>query len=347
MKPLAGLRVLDLTRVLAGPYCTQLLADLGAEVIKIEPPHGDETREWGPPFQGGVSGYYLSVNRGKEVRRLDLNAEADQVRDLARKADVFVENYKVGGLQKFGLDYQAIKEVNPGIVYCSITGFGQTGPRAQEPGYDAVLQGYCGIMSVTGDPEGPPMKVGVAWVDILTGLHAAVGILAAVREGEGCHLDISLHDCGLAAMANLAQSTLLTDEAPTRKGNAHAQIVPYGSYPAKDGWIVIACGNDRQFARLASALGRPEWIDDPRFLTNPKRVRNRLDLETEIAAMTATESRTHWITLLQKAEVPCGPVNDLKEALADPQTIARGLVHEAVHPEAGTYRALGCPIRFA
>lgn len=346
MKPLAGVRILDLTRVLAGPYCTQLLADLGAEVIKIEPPLGDETREWGPPFRGGVSAYYLSVNRGKEIRRVDLREKADEIRELAASCDVLIENYKVGGLAKFGLDYSQIQAIHPGIIYCSITGFGQTGPRCQELGYDAVAQGYCGIMSVTGDPEGAPMKVGVAWVDILTGLHAAVGILAALRSGKGAWLDLSLFDCGLAAMSNLAQSALITEEAPGRRGNAHAQIVPYGAYPASDGWIVIACGNDGQFERLAGALGRPDWADDPRYLTNPKRVRNRLDLETEIASITGSQPRAHWLNLLNEAGVPAGPVNDLREALADPQALARGSVQAVSHPEAGEFDAVACPIRF-
>jgi len=341
VKPLEGLRVLDLTRVLAGPYCTQLLGQLGAEVIKIEPPGGDETREWGPPFHEDVSAYYLSVNRHKSARRIDLREHAEEVRELARDCHVFVENYRVGGLAKFGLDYGSIREVNPMIVYCSITGFGQTGPRASEPGYDAIAQGYCGIMSVTGDPDGPPMKVGVAWVDILTGLHAAVGILAALREGKGAHLDLSLFDCGLAAMTNLAQSALVTGEAPARKGNMHSQIVPYGTFPASDGWLVIACGNDGQFGRLAGALSREEWVDDPRFITNPKRVRNRMDLEAMIAEITEQMPRAHWLELLGRAGVPVGPVNDLLEAFADPQAIARGVVEEH-----GTYRAVGCPIRF-
>lgn len=345
VQPLAGLRILDLTRVLAGPYCTQLLADLGAEVVKIEPPQGDETREWGPPFVGGVSAYYLSVNRGKEVRRIDLRTEAERVRDLVPDCHVFVENYRVGGLKKFGLDYESVRLLNPNIVYCSITGFGQTGPRAGEPGYDAVAQGYCGIMSVTGDPEGPPMKVGVAWVDILTGLHAAVGILAAIRDGKGGRIDVSLFDCGLAAMTNLAQTALITNEAPGRRGNSHAQIVPYGSYPASDGWIVIACGNDAQFARLARAVGREEWEDDPRFLTNPKRVRNRLELETELADLTSKQTRAHWIAALRRADVPCGPVNDLLEAMSDPQALARDMVADYDQPGAGPCRGLGCPIR--
>jgi crotonobetainyl-CoA:carnitine CoA-transferase CaiB-like acyl-CoA transferase len=346
VKPLAGLRILDLTRVLAGPYCTQLLAQLGADVIKIEPPMGDETREWGPPFRGGVSAYYLSVNRHKETRRADLHEKTDEIRELAKTSDVFIENYRVGGLTKFGLDYNSIKSINPEIVYCSITGFGQTGPRASEPGYDAIAQGYCGIMSVTGEPDGPPMKVGVAWVDILTGLHAAVGILAAVRAGKGAHLDLSLFECGLAAMSNLAQSALVTGEAPGRKGNAHSQIVPYGSFPASDGWIVIACGNDGQFGRLAEALGRPEWPDDPRFLTNPKRVRNRLDLGAEIASITQTKPRSHWLEVIALANVPVGPVNDLQEAFADPQAIARNLIEKAHHPEAGEFETVACPIRF-
>lgn len=335
MNLLSGLRVLDLTRVLAGPYCTQLLADLGADVIKIEPPQGDETREWGPPFQDGVSAYYLSVNQGKETRRIDFKTSADEVRDLAAKADVLVENFRVGDLAKYGLDYPSLSAINPSLIYCSITGFGQDGPRASEPGYDAVLQGYCGVMSVTGEPEGPPMKVGVAWVDVLTGTHAAVAILAAVRQGEGCHIDMSLFDVGLAAMTNLAQVALMTGEAPGRKGNMHSQIVPYGTFTASDGYLVVACGNDRQFERLCEALA-VDWIDDARFVTNPKRVRNRMDLEAMLNEMLRRRPRVHWIRTLGEAGVPCGPVNDLIEAFADPQAKARGM---------GQGGRIGCPIK--
>ncbi len=337
MKVLSGLRILDLTRVLAGPYCTQLLADLGAEVLKIEPPGGDETREWGPPFEDGVSAYYLSVNRGKETRRVDFKTSAHEVRDLAAQVDVLVENYRVGDLARYGLDYAALSALNPKLIYCSITGFGQTGPRAHEPGYDAAIQGYCGIMSVTGEPEGPPMKVGVAWVDVLTGTHAAVAILAALRADKGCHIDMSLLDVGLAAMTNLAQTAIMTGEAPARQGNMHAQIVPYGTFPAADGWLVIACGNDGQFAKLCDLFG-VDWVDEPRFLTNPKRVRNRLDLESMIGEITRQKSRGTWLERLQKAGVPCGPVNDLREALSDPQAVARGVVENG---------RVGCPIRFA
>lgn len=337
VKVLSGLRVLDLTRVLAGPYCTQLLANLGAEVLKIEPPDGDETREWGPPFEDGVSAYFLSVNRGKETRRIDFKSSAEEVRELASKVDVLVENYRVGDLARYGLDYVTLAALNPNLVYCSITGFGQSGPRAQEPGYDAVIQGYCGIMSVTGDAEGPPTKVGVAWVDVLTGTHAAVAILAALRAGKGCHIDMSLFDVGLAAMTNLAQTALMTGEAPTRRGNMHAQIVPYGTFPAADGWLVIACGNDGQFAKLCGALG-VDWVDDPRFVTNPKRVRNRMDLEAMIGEITQKRSRSEWLERFKRAGVPCGPVNDLQEALRDPQTAARNMVLNG---------RVGCPIRFS
>ncbi|MER3602665.1 MAG: CoA transferase, partial [Thermus sp.] len=281
MKPLSSIRVLDLSRVLAGPLCTMVLADLGAEVLKVEPPWGDETRAWGPPFVAGESAYFLSVNRGKKSLALDLKAKEGQaiLRSLARGADVLVENYKVGDLARFGLDYASLREENPKLIYLSLTGFGQTGPRAKEPGYDAALQGYVGIMSVTGEPDGPPMKVGVAWVDVMTGMMGVAAVLAALlereRSGLGQHIDLSLFDVGLFAMANLAQSYLLTGVPPKRLGNAHAQIVPYGAFPAQDGYIILAVGNDEQFRRLCQALDLPALAEDGRFATNRARVENR------------------------------------------------------------------------
>lgn len=383
MSALAGLKVLDLSRVLAGPYCTQTLADLGAEVWKLEPLWGDETRAWGPPFlqskhrpppspaggdEGerhmpgeyadwkvgpeGESAYYLSVNRGKKSVAVNLKDPRGReiVRRLASRADVLIENYKVGDLARYGLDDEALRKLNPRLVYCSITGFGQTGPRASEPGYDAALQGYTGIMSVTGEALGPPMKVGVAWIDLLTGITATSAILAALLEreksGQGQRIDLSLFDVGLAAMANLAQSYLVTGKAPQRKGNAHAQIVPYGAFPASDGWIVLAVGNDGQYAKLCEALGHPELWGDERFKTNPGRVTHRDELVAELSEITKTQPKAHWLGVLQAAGVPSAPVNDLAEAFADPQTEARKMQQELEHPTLGSIPAVGSPLAF-
>ena len=330
MKPLASIKVLDLSRVLAGPLCTLILADLGAEVIKVEPPWGDETRGWGPPFLEGESAYFLSVNRGKRSLALDLKTKEGQevVRRLVGRADVLVENFKTGDLKRYGLDYESLKSLNPRLIYLSLTGFGHTGPRAREPGYDAALQGYTGIMSVTGEPEGPPMKVGVAWIDVMTGMMGAVGVLAALlereRSGEGQHIDLALFDVGLFALANLGESFLLTGKPPKRLGNAHPQIVPYGAFPAEDGWLVLAVGNDEQFRRLCQAVGLPELA--LRFPKNALRVAHRQEVEGALSQVLRTRPRAFWLGLLKEAGVPAAPVNDLKEAFQDPQAEARGAV---------------------
>ena len=350
MKPLSGIKVLDLSRVLAGPLCTLILADLGAEVVKVEPPWGDETRGWGPPFLKGESAYFLAVNRGKRSLALDLKTKKGQevARRLAAGADVLVENFKTGDLGRYRLDYESLKAQNPRLVYLSITGFGHTGPRAQEPGYDAALQGYTGIMSVTGEPEGPPMKVGVAWIDVMTGMMGAVAVLAALlereRSGQGQHIDLSLYDVGLFALANLGESYLLTGAPPKRLGNAHAQIVPYGAFPAADGWIVLAVGNDEQFARLCQVLELPGLKE--RFPRNPMRVENRQEVERALAQVLRTRPRTYWLERLKEAGVPAAPVNDLKEAFADPQAGARGAVWTLAHPLLGALPTLASPLRF-
>lgn len=328
MGALDGLKILDLSRVLAGPYCTQMLGDLGATVWKVEPIWGDETRAWGPPFdESGLSAYFLSVNRNKELIAIDLKSKKGQelIRKLAMQADVLVENFKVGDLARKGLDYESLRGINPRLVYASITGFGQTGPRAKEPGYDAVIQGYTGIMSVTGEPEGAPMKVGIAWIDMMTGMHAAVAILAALRQrdltGDGQHLDLSLFDTGIAALANVGQSYLMFGREPMRWGNAHPQIVPYGAFQCPDGWITLAVGNDAQFERVVTILNLPvrhEWQ------TNAGRVANRQNLEETVASRLIGESRAIWLARFQEAGIPCGPVNTIPEALADPQALARG-----------------------
>lgn len=350
MKPLAGLKVLDLSRVLAGPLCTMILADLGAEVVKVEPPWGDETRGWGPPFVAGESAYFLSVNRGKKSLALDLKAKEGQeaVRRLAAKADVLVENFKTGDLARYGLDYGSLKALNPRLVYLSLTGFGQTGPRAKEPGYDAALQGYTGIMSVTGEPHGPPMKVGVAWIDVMTGMMGAVAVLAALRERErsglGQHVDLSLFDVGLFALVNLGESYLLTGRPPARLGNAHAQIVPYGAFPAADGWLVLAVGNDEQFARLCEALGLGELAE--RFPTNASRVEHREAVVEALSQVLRTRPRAYWLEKFQGIGVPAAPVNDLREAFQDPQAQAREAVWTLPHPLLGSLPTLANPLRF-
>ncbi|UZX15857.1 CoA transferase [Thermus sp. PS18] len=350
MQPLSGIKVLDLSRVLAGPLCTMILADLGAEVIKVEPPWGDETRGWGPPFVKGESAYFLSVNRGKKSLALDLKTLEGQevVRRLAQRADVLVENFKTGDLRRYGLDYESLKELNPRLVYLSITGFGHTGPRAQEPGYDAALQGYTGIMSVTGEPEGPPMKVGVAWIDVMTGMMGAVAVLSALYEREkgglGQHIDLSLFDVGLFALANLGESYLLTGKPPKRLGNAHAQIVPYGAFPAADGWLVLAVGNDEQFARLCQVLDLPDLL--ARFPTNAERVEARKEVVEAISQVLKTQPRAHWLERFREKGIPAAPVNDLAEAFQDPQAQARGAIWTLPHPLLEALPTLANPLRF-
>ncbi len=341
MRSLEGVTVLDLTRVLAGPFCTQVLSDLGARVWKVEPPWGDDTRTWGPPFVGGESAYYLSTNRGKQSIAVNLKSSRGQavVRGLARRADVLVENFKPGDLARSGLDYPSLAGLNPGLVYCSITGFGHTGPRADEPGYDLALQGMTGIMSVTGEAGGPPVRVGVAWIDVLTGLVAAVGILAALRDrdlrGEGQHLDLSLFDVGLMCMANQAQACLLTGVPPGRMGSAHPQIVPYQAFAASDAWFILAVGNDAQFQKMAQAIGHPELGEDARFLTNAERVRAREALTGALAGIFAGRTREEWLRVLRVAGVPASPVWDLCEAFADPHAEVREAVWKVAHPTLG------------
>lgn len=350
MRPLSHIKVLDLSRVLAGPLCTLILADLGAEVIKVEPPWGDETRGWGPPFVQGESAYFLSVNRGKKSLALDLKTLEGQevVRRLAQRADILVENFKTGDLKRYGLDYESLEALNPGLIYLSITGFGHTGPRAQEPGYDAALQGYSGIMSVTGEPDGPPMKVGVAWIDVMTGMMGAVAVLSALfereRSGLGQHIDLSLFDVGLFALANLGESYLLTGKPPKRLGNAHAQIVPYGAFEAADGWLVLAVGNDEQFAKLCQVLGLPDLLR--RFPRNQKRVEARDEVVEAISAVLKTQPRAHWLERLKAAGVPAAPVNDLAEAFQDPQAQAREAIWTLTHPLLGPLPTLANPLRF-
>ena len=341
MQALVGIRILDLSRVLAGPFCTQMLADLGAEVLKLESLQGDDTRRWGPPFDEGESAYYLSANRGKQSLAINLKDPrgADLVRQMALHADVLVENFKCGDMQRFGLDYATLKNLNPRLVYASITGFGQHGPRAKEPGYDAVLQALTGIMSVTGKPDSEPQKVGVAWIDILTGMMAAVGILAALNErhssGEGQYIDLGLFDVGVMAMANVAQSFLMTGTAPRRLGNAHPQIVPYQTFRASDDWLMLAVGNDAQYRRMTLAMDHPELWQDARFRTNAGRVETRDELVSRLQEILASQSRDAWLQRFAAARVPASPVLDMPAVFVDQQATARGLKWRVEHPKLG------------
>jgi crotonobetainyl-CoA:carnitine CoA-transferase CaiB-like acyl-CoA transferase len=335
---LDGLRILDLSRILAGPSATQLLGDLGADVIKVERPgRGDDTRGWGPPYaraadgSDGPSAYFLCANRNKRSIAIDLGTDAGAtlVRRLARSCDVLVENYKVGDLARRGLDYASLRSECPRLVYCSITGFGQTGPRANESGYDFVAQALGGIMSLTGEPEGEPVKVGVGIADLMCGMYAATAILAALRHrdrtGEGQHVDLALYDTQVAWLANEGASYLLTEEVPKRRGNTHATIVPYRVFATRDGHVVLAIGNDAQFARFASMVGRLELVTDARFATNDARVRNRDACDACVGEIIATRATNEWVELLAPAGVPCSPVRTLDGVFADPHTSARGM----------------------
>jgi crotonobetainyl-CoA:carnitine CoA-transferase CaiB-like acyl-CoA transferase len=361
--PLKGVRVLDLSRVLAGPICTQLLGDLGAEVIKVERPGaGDDTRQWGPPFLEDATGnptresaYYLCANRNKRSLAVDIGSAKGQalIRALAVKCDVLVENFKTGGLKKYGLDYDRIHEVNPGLVYCSITGFGQTGPYAPRPGYDLLIQAMGGLMSITGPEGGEPCKVGVAVSDIMCGMYAAVAILAALRakdaSGRGQYIDMALLDAQVAWLANQGQRYLISGEVARRRGNAHPDVVPYQVFKAKDGHIILGVGNDQQFRRFCEFAGRPELADDPRFAGNDRRVRNRDALIPALEAMIASRPAAEWLEGLAARNVPCGPVNNIDQVFADPQVRQRQMTVTLPHPLAasGEVTLLANPVRFS
>ncbi|MFV8824711.1 CaiB/BaiF CoA transferase family protein [Thauera sp. WH-2] len=350
---LSHLRVLDLSRVLAGPWASQLLGDLGAEVIKIERPSGgDDTRAWGPPwFEADGrrdAAYYLSTNRNKESVAVDITHPAGQalVRELAMHCDVLIENYKVGGLKRYGLDFASLQALNPRLVYCSITGFGQDGPYAERPGYDFLLQAMGGLMSLTGEPDGPPQKVGVALTDILTGLYATVGVLAALahreRTNEGQHIDLALLDVQVACLANQAMNYLVSGKAPTRMGNAHPNIVPYQAFPTADGDIVLTIGNDRQWAAFCRLAGREEWITDARFESNAARVEHRQTLIPLLRQTTVMRSTDDWVRALEAAGVPGGPINDLARVFADPQ-----IRHRRMRTEIGGIPQLANPLHLS
>jgi formyl-CoA transferase len=364
-KALEHLRVLDLTRVLAGPWCTQLLADLGADVIKIERPgSGDDTRAWGPPYLKDAQGhdtteaaYYLAANRGKRSVTVDIGKPEGQqlLRRLAAAADVVVENYKVGQLAKYGLDYASLSALNPRLVYCSITGFGQFGPYKDRAGYDFIIQAMGGFMSITGErddlPGGGPQKAGVAISDLMTGMYATVAILAALaqreRTGAGQYIDMALFDTMIAMLANMNMNYLVSGKAPGRAGNAHQNIVPYQVFAAADGQVVIAVGNDSQYAKFCDIAGRPDLAADPRFARNADRVRNRAVLVPLLEAIVRERPVAFWSERLEAAGVPCGPINSIAQAFADPQAVARGLRIELPHPRAGEVPLVGNPIRMS
>ena len=352
--PLSGIRILDLSRVLAGPYCTMLLGDLGAEVIKVERPGtGDDTRAWGPPFAAGESAYYLCANRNKKSLTINLKSVVGQeiVRQLACLSDVLVENFKVGELAELGLGYDHLKLRNPRLIYCSITGYGQTGPDSELPGYDFIIQGRGGVMSITGEPDGEPMKVGVAIVDVTAGLFAAnaiqAALLARVRTGRGQAIDISLLDSQVAWLANVASNYLVSGQRPGRFGNGHPTIVPYQSFRARDGFFCLAVGNDGQWQRLCRLLGRPELASEVRFATNPARVQHRQELIATLQEIFSTQDIAFWLREITTAGIPCGPVQAIDQVFADPQVRARDMVWTVPHPTAGEVRLTGSPLKLS
>ncbi|KUY68224.1 CoA-transferase [Burkholderia cepacia] len=365
MGALSHIRVLDLTRVLAGPWCAQTLADFGADVIKVERPGaGDDTRHWGPPYLKDADGadtaeaaYYLAANRNKRSVTVDIATPEGQqiVRELAAQSDVVLENYKVGQLKKYGLDYESLRAVKPDLVYCSVTGFGQTGPYAHRAGYDFIVQGIGGFMSITGErdgePGGGPQKAGVAIADLATGLYSTIAVLAALthrdRTGEGQYIDMALLDVQVALLANMNTNFLASGKPPVRWGNAHPNIVPYQTFQTSDGWIIVAVGNDGQFRKFVEAGGRPELADDERFATNPSRVRHRDTLVPILAEMVKARGKADWINVLEAAGVPCGPINDLDEVFDNEQVVARGMQVSLPHPSGANAKLVRNPIRMS
>ena len=359
--PLKGFRVLDLSRILAGPWASQMLADLGAEVIKIERPgSGDDTRGWGPPYIPDDSGeatseaaYFHAANRGKQSVCIDMSQPEGQtlIQDLGRHCDVLIENFKVGGLKKYNLDYESLKELNPRLVYCSITGFGQSGPYADRAGYDFMIQAMCGIMSVTGETDGLPMKIGVALADVLTGLYAANAIQAALihqqKTGTGQYIDMALLDVQVATLANQAMNYLATGNNPIRLGNAHPNIVPYQAFQTSDGYIILAIGNDSQFQRFCEFAGKSEFAADNRFQKNSSRVKNRDVLVPQVIEIMLQKTSAEWLEALNVRGIPCGPINNIEQVFADPQVRHRGLQLELDHPNAGKVASVANPIRFS
>lgn len=354
-QPLSGIKVLDLSRVLAGPYCSMMLGDLGAEVIKVELPQaGDDTRHWGPPEAGGEAAYYLCLNRNKRCLTVNMKTAPGReiIRKLALRSDILIENYKVGTLQKMGLGYADLRRENPRLIYCSITGFGQNGPYKDKPGYDFMIQGMGGIMSITGEPDGPPMKVGVAIVDITAALFATSAILAALRHrdltGEGQYVDIALLDATLAWLANVGSNYLVSGELPRRYGNGHPNIVPYEPFKAGDGvYFALAVGNDRQWRDFCCLAGLEPLARDPRFATNPKRVQHREQLIPIIAKKMLEKTSDEWLQQLDALKIPCGPINTLDKVFADPQVKEREMVVAVPHPTAGMVKLVASPMKFS
>ncbi|CAM3726094.1 CaiB/BaiF CoA transferase family protein [Polynucleobacter arcticus] len=365
MGALSHIRVLDLSRVLAGPWCAQNLADLGADVIKVERPGvGDDTRHWGPPFVKDAQGnetaetaYFICINRNKRSITVDISKPEGQeiIRQLAKESDVVIENYKVGDLAKYGLDYESLKGLKPDLIYCSITGFGQNGPYAQRPGYDFIIQGMGGFMSVTGEaddfPGASPQKAGVAIADIFTGMYASTAILAAVihrdQTGQGQYIDMALLDTQIAVMANVSSAYLCSDKVPRRWGNASPIIVPYQTFPTADGWMIVAVGNDGQFKHFVTAGGEAHLAQNPLFINNPLRVENRKSLVPLLEVMTRRKTKAEWIALLESANVPCGPINNFEEVFDNEQVKARGVQVEVPHPTAGTMKLVASPMRLS
>jgi formyl-CoA transferase len=352
--PLQGYRVLDLSRILAGPYCTMILGDQGAEVIKVERPgSGDDTRTWGPPFSGGESAYYICCNRNKKSIVIDLKKPEglDLIRELVAVSDVFVENFTPGLTKKFGLDYDTLHKINPRLVYASITAYGQDGPYRDRPGYDMVLSAVGGLMYITGEKEGNPCKVGVAITDVLTGVYASGAITSALlwreRSGKGQYLDISLLDAQVSGLANIASNYLVAGKEATRWGTAHESIIPYQVFPTKDRPIAIAVANQKLWINFCKVAGREEWIDDPRFESNPKRVENREVLLPLVHELFAQKTCDEWMELLVGAAIPCGPVNNMEHLFADPQVKHRNMIAEVPHPTIGTLKLTGIPIKYS
>ena len=352
MQLLQGICVLDLSRVLAGPYCTMVLGDLGADVIKVESPQGDETRGWGPPFVEGESAYYLCINRNK--RSIVVDFKTDEGREilhkLIKKSDVLVENFRPGTLRRFSLDYDSASSINPNLIYCSITGFGQTGPLRDRPGYDFMIQAMGGLMSITGEPDGEPMKVGVAVADLFAGQNAVIAILVALQArtqiGKGQHLDISLFDSQVAMLANVASNYLISGNLPRRYGNAHASIVPYQSFQASDAWFIVAVGNDKQFEKLCEVIGKKELGNDIRFTTNADRVKYRQELIAILKPIFLERTASEWLSALEDVGIPCGPINTLDQVFAEPQVEAREMLIHMQHSEIGDLRLVSSPLKF-
>lgn len=351
---LTHIKVLDLSRVLAGPFCTMILGDLGAEVIKVEAPGGsDETRKWGPPFQNGVSAYYLTANRNKKSITANLKTEEGIkiIKELVKESDVVIHNFKTGTMEKFGLGYEELKEINPQIVYCSITGFGETGPYKDMPGYDFIIQAMSGLMSITGDEKSGPQKLGVAITDVLTGLYACIGIQAALLEreqsGMGQKLDISLYDSAVSSLVNIGSNYLMSGDIPKRLGNQHANIVPYQTFPTQDGEMVIAVGNDHQFKKLCQILGKPELAEMEKFKSNPDRVQHRNELIPLLEEVLITKPTSYWQEKCNEQKIPCGPIQNIEQVANDPQLAARNMFMTTEHPTAGTIKMIGSPLKLS